>query len=84
MTLVANRITGSNDAVDLVITEAAAGRGVGQGSVDAIWLNGENFFTLKQQDLLLGSFAQAIPNAVNFEFDAADPRAALNLGDFGC
>ncbi|MCZ4347011.1 hypothetical protein [Devosia neptuniae] len=76
VTLVANRITGSNDA--------ATGRGVGQGSVDAIWLSGENFFTLKQQDLLLGSFAQAIPNAVNFEFDAADPRAALNLDDFSC
>ncbi|MGV8855485.1 MAG: ABC transporter substrate-binding protein [Devosia sp.] len=81
--LVANRITGTKDAVDLVIAEAAAGRGVGDGSVDVIWLNGENFFTLKQQDLLFGAFAQAIPNAANFAFDPDDPRALLNLRDFG-
>ncbi|MGV8834347.1 MAG: ABC transporter substrate-binding protein [Devosia sp.] len=83
ITLVANRITATKDAVDLVITEAAAGRGVGDGSVDAIWLNGENFFTLKQQGQLFGSFAEALPNAINFEFDPSDPRAALNLSDFG-
>ena len=83
VTLVANRTTGTKDAVDLVIADAASGRNIGNGSVDAIWLNGENFFTLKQQDLLFGSFVEALPNAVNFEWDEADPRSQLNLRDFG-
>lgn len=83
ISLVANRITGTKDAVDLVIADAAAGRAIGDGSVDAIWLNGDNFYTLKQQDLLFGSFAQALPNAANFEWDEGDPRSQLNLRDFG-
>lgn len=41
-TLVATRIPGTQDAVYLVIAEEALGRGIGEGSVDAIWLNGEN------------------------------------------
>lgn len=81
--LVANRITGTKDAVDLVIAEANSGRGIGDGSVDAIWLNGENFYTLNRQKLLFGSFAQAVPNAVNFEWNSEDPRSQLNLRDFG-
>ncbi len=83
ITLRASRITGTKDAVDLVLAEAGAGKGIGQGSVDAIWLNGENFFTLKQQGQLFGSFAQALPNSVHFEWDEADPRSTLNLRDFG-
>lgn len=81
--LVANRITGTKDAVDLVIAEANSGRGIGDGSVDAIWLNGENFYTLNRQDLLFGSFAEAVPNSVNFEWNVGDPRSLLNLRDFG-
>lgn len=81
--VVANRITGTKDAVDLVIAEANAGRGIGDGSVDAIWLNGENFYTLNRQNLMFGAFAQTIPNAKNFEWDASDPRSLLNLRDFG-
>ncbi|WP_395816803.1 ABC transporter substrate-binding protein [Devosia sp.] len=83
VTLRTNRITGTKDAVDLVLAEAAAGKGIGDGSVDAIWLNGENFFTLKQQGQLFGSFAQALPNSVHFEWDERDPRSTLNLRDFG-
>ena len=83
VTLRANRITGTKDAVDLVLAEAGAGKGIGEGSVDAIWLNGENFFTLKQQGQLFGSFAQALPNSVHFEWDETDPHSTLNLRDFG-
>ena len=81
--LVANRITGTKDAVDLVIAEANSGRAIGDGSVDAIWLNGENFYTLNRQDLLFGAFAKAVPSAANFEWNADDPRSLLNLRDFG-
>lgn len=81
--LVANRITSTKDAVDLVIAEKNSGRGIGEGSVDAIWLNGENFFTLSRQKLLFGPFAKNLPNSENFEWNEEDPRSVLNLRDFG-
>lgn len=33
-----------------------------QGSIDLIWINGENFFSAKENDLLYGPFTQALPN----------------------
>jgi len=77
------RITGTKDAIDLVLAEMGSNRGIGEGSVDAIWLNGENFATLKRQDALFGSFASSLPNAANIEWDESDPRSLLNLRDFG-
>lgn len=77
------RITGTKDAIDLVLAEMSAGKGLGEGSVDAIWLNGENFATLKRQDALFGAFADKTPNSGNIEWNADDPRALLNLRDFG-
>lgn len=77
------RITATKDAVDLVLAEKNAGKGLGEGSIDLIWLNGENFATLKRQDALFGSFATLLPNSANLEFDPEDPRSQLNLRDFG-
>ena len=77
------RLGGTREAVDLVLTEAQAGRGIGEGSVDAIWLNGDNFYTLVKQNALFGSFATKLPNAANFHFDPASPASQLNLSDFG-
>jgi len=77
------RITGTKDAVDLVLAEKASGKSLGEGSVDAIWVNGENFATLKRQDALMGAFADKLPNSVNLEWNPDDPRALLNLRDFG-
>ena len=77
------RITGTKDAVDLVLAEKGAGKGLGEGSVDAIWVNGENFATLKRQDALMGAFADKLPNSANIEWNPDDPRALLNLRDFG-
>lgn len=78
-----SRIPNTRDAVDLVLADAAADRGVGQGSVDAIWINGENFFTLASQDLTLGSYAGLLPNSKYFNFDESDPASGVNLFDFG-
>lgn len=83
ITLNAVRITSTKDAVDLVLAEKNAGKNAGAGSVDAIWLNGENFSTLKSQDALFGNFAQKLPNAKFVEWDENDPRSLLNLRDFG-
>jgi len=77
------RITGTKDAVDLVLAEKGAGKGPGEGSVDAIWLNGENFATLKRRDALFGAFADSMPNSANIEWSDEDPRSLLNLRDFG-
>ncbi|MBI1173107.1 ABC transporter substrate-binding protein [bacterium] len=77
------RVTATKDAVDLVLAEKNSGKGVGEGSVDLIWVNGDNFATLKQQGALYGGFAQRLPNAKNLEWDPSDQRALLNLRDFG-
>jgi putative thiamine transport system substrate-binding protein len=49
-------------AVAKVIAEKAAGKNDG-GSVDLIWINGENFVSMKQQNLLLTpGWAPTLPN----------------------
>ncbi len=77
------RVPDTRDAVELVIGDAAAGRGLGAGTVDLIWINGENFFTLDQQSLLFGPFTAELPNADSFYLDSSDPRARINLNDNG-
>ena len=49
-------------AVAKVVAEKAAGRNEG-GSVDLIWINGENFASMKRQDLLLSpGWAEELPS----------------------
>jgi putative thiamine transport system substrate-binding protein len=55
------KITDTAEAVKRVRGEKAAGRLQG-GSVDMVWINGENFLTLKREGLLFGPFAEALPN----------------------
>jgi putative thiamine transport system substrate-binding protein len=55
------RLADTADAVTRVISEKAAGRDSG-GAVDAIWINGANFASMKDQGLLFGPFAEALPN----------------------
>lgn len=64
------------DAVNQVLSEKQAG--TDPGSVDLIWINGENFFTLKQADMLYKDWAQKIPNAKLVDWE----NPAINL-DFG-
>ncbi len=83
ISLETSRLANTRDAVDLVIADNAAGRGVGEGSVDAIWINGENFATLSRQSLNFGPFADLLPNSGFFHFDADNPASGPNLFDFG-
>jgi putative spermidine/putrescine transport system substrate-binding protein len=83
VTLKASRIPNTRDAVDLVVADNSAGRGIGQGTVDAIWINGANTLTLGNQGALLGAFAQRLPNAKYFDFDPNSTTARLNLYDLG-
>lgn len=65
------------DAVNKVLNEKAAGQDSG-GSIDAIWLNGENFRTLREADLLYGPFTELLPNSDLVDWD----NPAINR-DFG-
>lgn len=64
------------DAVNLVLSETEAGI-TENGSVDLIWINGENFFTLRQADLLYGPWAENIPNSVLVDWD--NPAVAFDF-----
>ena len=55
------KLTDTAAAVSRVLAEKAAGRDSG-GSVDLIWLNGENFAAMKEQNLLFGPFTESLPN----------------------
>ncbi len=55
------KITLTSEAVSRVVAEKAAGRHAG-GSIDLIWINGENFLSMKEQGLLFGPFTQRLPN----------------------
>lgn len=35
---------------------------VENGNIDVVWINGENFFTAKENNLLFGSFTERLPN----------------------
>ena len=59
--LVHVKLTDTAEAVGRVVAEKASGRN-GDGSVDLIWINGENFAAMKRQDLLFGPFAESLPN----------------------
>ena len=59
--LVRVKLTDTGEAVARVAAEKAAGRTEG-GTVDLIWINGENFAAMKEQGLLYGPFTQLLPS----------------------
>jgi putative spermidine/putrescine transport system substrate-binding protein len=66
------RFLPTNDTADIVnklLNEKGAGKTAG-GTVDLIWINGENFRTAKQGGVLWGPFAEALPNIKHFDEDA--------------
>jgi putative spermidine/putrescine transport system substrate-binding protein len=65
------------DAVNAVLGELEAGRSSG-GSVDLIWINGDNFATMRQAEALLTGWAEELPNAELVDWD--DPAVAFDAG----
>ncbi|KQH86016.1 hypothetical protein AMR76_12130 [Vibrio furnissii] len=55
------KITDTAETVTRLIAEKAAGKENG-GSVDLMWINGENFKSMKNNDLLYGPFVETLPN----------------------
>ena len=49
-----------------------------KGSIDMIWINGENFYSAKENGLLYGPFTDKLPNMENY-IDLDDPET---LNDF--
>jgi putative thiamine transport system substrate-binding protein len=54
------KITDAAEVVRRVRDEVKAGKT--QGSVDLVWINGENFHAMKKEKLLFGPFAADLPN----------------------
>ncbi len=54
------KVTDTAEVVRRVRDEVKAG--TGKGSVDLVWINGENFRAMKSEALLAGPFAAALPN----------------------
>ena len=70
-------ITDARDMINKLITEKDVDKA--DGSIDLMWINGENFALSKENSLLLGSYAHVIPN-----YNALiDTEAKDNLYDFG-
>lgn len=55
------KVTDTADVVAQVLAEKAAGRD-NDGSVDLIWINGENFAAMKHNGLLYGPWSESLPN----------------------
>ena len=71
------KVTDTAEVVNRVLGEKQAGRDT--GSVDMIWINGENFKTGKQADLWYCGWAEQLPSA---EFvDLEDPAVTSDFGE---
>ncbi len=70
------KLTDTAEAVTRVLAEKSAGKKQ-KGSVDLIWINGENFAAMKKHGLLYGPFTQTLPN-----FRLVDTRSKPTLTDF--
>ncbi|MCX6463650.1 MAG: ABC transporter substrate-binding protein [Pseudonocardiales bacterium] len=70
-------VADTGDAVNKVLAELQEGR-TGSDTVDAVWINGENFATGRQADLWACGYPALLPNA-RF-LDLADPTLATDFG----
>jgi len=50
--------------VNKLLTEKSAGKQI--GSIDLLWVNGENFKALKEGEALFGPYAEKLPNFVKY------------------
>lgn len=60
------KLADTAEAVRRVRDEARAGK---DGSADLIWINGQNFHVMKEEQLLFGPFAEDLPNFALVDVD---------------
>lgn len=66
--------------IDEILTKLLSEKSLdAEGTIDVIWVNGENFHTAKSNELLYGPFLQDVENAQKY-LDLEDPE---NNFDFG-
>jgi len=65
------------DAVNAVLGALEAGRTT-DGAIDVIWINGENFATMRQANALLEGWAEQLPNAALVDWQ--DPSVRFDGG----
>jgi putative spermidine/putrescine transport system substrate-binding protein len=70
-------ITDAADVVNMVLTEKQAGI-LDTGAVDLIWINGENFRSMKEAGLALCGVNEVLPNNVLVDWD--NPAIANDFG----
>ena len=66
--------------IDEILAKLAGEKEAGSasGSIDMIWINGENFYSAKENGLLYGAFLDKLPNTEAY-IDTQDPET---LNDF--
>ena len=67
--------------IDQILSKLSGEKQAGteEGSVDVIWINGENFYSAKENGLLFGPFAEQLPNYKRL----VDAQDVENMYDFG-
>jgi len=70
-------ITDAAEIVNLILTEKEAGV-TDRGTVDLIWINGENFRSMKQADLAFCGYTGLLPNDTLVNWD--NPAIANDFG----
>ncbi len=77
------KINDTAEAVNKVLGEKAAGKDE-DGSVDLIWLNGENFATLKQADAVECGYLEDLPATENVDLGKPGIATDFGLDTEGC
>ncbi|HCE1880663.1 ABC transporter substrate-binding protein [Vibrio parahaemolyticus] len=76
------KVTDISETTTRLIAEKAAGKNSG-GSVDMVWINGENFKSMKDNQLLFGPFVEGLPNwqyidkTLPIDMDFSEPTEGL-------
>lgn len=71
-------VSDSQDIINQLVDEKSVGKD--EGSMDIIWINGENFKAAKDSELLWGDFSGKLPN-FNAYIDQEAPDIAADFGE---
>ena len=70
-------VTDTVQAVNKILGERQAGK-LKDGAVDLVWINGENFRTLREANLLFGPWSDRLPASQGVDW--SDPSVAYDFG----
>lgn len=67
--------------IDNILSKLAGEKqaGLKEGTIDLIWINGENFYSAKENDLLFGPFSEQLPNFKKY-IDDEDSEVKYDFG----